>query len=61
MVITKRKYKELIARIERLEANSTANTWSWGKVDLAWLARVVDEMNAKIKKLPAAADRAESE
>ncbi len=57
MVITKRKYKELIARIEHLEANTTVNTWSWGKVDLAWLARVVDEMNAKIKKLPAATDR----
>ena len=61
MLITKRKYKELIARIERLEANATANTWSWGKVDLALLARLVDEMHTKIKKLSVATDQVASE
>ncbi len=44
MFISKKKIKQLEQRISELEKKSVADTYSYGKVDLTGLAKIVEGM-----------------
>ena len=50
------RVKELEKRAAELERNAKVHTWKYGEVDLAKLARIVEQLDAKTK----AADEATS-
>ena len=43
------KVRRLEKRVTDLERNSKVSTWSYGEVDLAKLARIVEDLDAKTK------------
>lgn len=50
------RVKKLEKRVAELEHNAKVHTWEYGEVDLAKLARLVEQLDAKTK----AADEATS-
>lgn len=61
MFISKKKYTELLQRIEQLEKKTTVNTYDFGEVDLKTLCRklpaFVDKRIAADKRKLSAAEK----
>ena len=45
MFITKKKYNELMKRVEELERRQCVDTWKYGKVTLLRLAQIVEKLD----------------
>lgn len=46
----KEEIQRLSDRIERLEANARANSWTWGEVDFSALVKIVERMHTRQKQ-----------
>lgn len=44
MVVSSKKYKELIKRVEALEYGATVFTFKYGRINLKALARIVEKI-----------------